>query len=202
MKTPTFPLLAALVLVPVFALAPSARAAGLSAFAAQKLAAREVNDEAKKSLVQISGKKSSIGVMPIEWQILFYDPYADQNGTKVTVAGNTITRIEQGYTQVDKLRLAAYKLEEVIEPAKLRKDSSDVLDILNRSSELSKVKVSSIELWLHKEGKGPAAPAIWRTRIWAQAAGSDKEIDIGTARINAQSGQIVELKLDLKKIQK
>ena len=175
---------------------------GVSAFGAQKIASREVNDVAKKSLVQIRGKKGTVGVLPIEWEVLFYDPYAEQNGTKVTVAGNTITRIEQGYTQMDRLRLAAYKMDEVIEPAKLRKDSSDVLDILKRSSQLTDVKVTSIELWLLKEGKGPTAPAIWRTKLWAQEAGKDTETEIGSARVNAETGQIVELKLNLKKIKK
>lgn len=198
MKPLTTALLAAFLLTG----AASLHAQGVTAFAAQKIAAREVNDVAKKSLVQIRGKKASIGTLPIEWEVLFYDPYASQNGTKVTVAGNTITRIEQGYTQMDKIRLAAYKLDEVIEPAKLRRDSSEVLEVLKRSSQLATVKVTSIELWLRKDGKGPSAPAIWRTRIWAQAAGSDAETEIGTARINAESGQIVELKLNLKKIQK
>lgn len=183
--------------------APVVHAANsVSAFGAQKIASREVNDVAKKSLVQIRGKKGSVGVLPIEWEVLFYDPYADQNGTKVTVAGNTITRIEQGYTQMDRLRLAAYKMDEVIEPAKLRKDSSDVLDILKRSSQLTDVKVTSIELWLLKEGKGPTAPAIWRTKLWAQEQGKDTETEIGSARVNAETGQIVELKLNLKKIKK
>lgn len=183
--------------------APLAQAAnGVSAFGAQKIASREVNDVAKKSLVQIRGKKGTVGVLPIEWEVLFYDPYAEQNGTKVTVAGNTITRIEQGYTQMDRVRLAAYKMDEVIEPAKLRKDSSDVLDILKRSSQLTDVKVTSIELWLLKEGKGPTAPAIWRTKLWAQEQGKDTETEIGSARVNAETGQIVELKLNLKKIKK
>jgi len=180
----------------------SQAANSVSAFGAQKIASREVNDVAKKSLVQIRGKKGTVGVLPIEWEVLFYDPYAEQNGTKVTVAGSTITRIEQGYTQMDRMRLAAYKMEEVIEPAKLRKDSSDVLDILKRSSQLTDVKVTSIELWLLKDGKGPTAPAIWRTKLWAQAPGKDTETEIGTARVNAETGQIVELKLNLKKIQK
>lgn len=183
-------------------LAHAATANSVSAFGAQKIASREVNDVAKKSLVQIRGKKGTVGVLPIEWEVLFYDPYADQNGTKVTVAGNTITRIEQGYTQMDRVRLAAYKMDEVIEPAKLRKDSSDVLDILKRSSQLTDVKVTSVELWLLKEGKGPTAPAIWRTKLWAQEQGKDTETEIGSARVNAETGQIVELKLNLKKIKK
>jgi len=178
----------------------SLSAQAISAFAAQKIATREANDIAKKSLVQIHGPKSSVGVLPIEWQILFYDPYADQNVTKVTVAGSTITRIEQGYVQMDRIRLAAFKQEEILSPAQLRKDSNDILAILQRSTELQKVKITSVAFALMKEGKGPTAPGIWHARLWAVADGTDKEVEFGKARVNAESGQILELKYDLKKL--
>jgi hypothetical protein len=178
----------------------AASAQSISAFSAQKIASREVNDIAKKSLVQIHGAKSSIGVTPIEWQVLFYDPYADQNVTKVTVAGSTITRIEQGYVQMQQARLAAFKQEEILEPAKLRKDSNDIIDVVKRSTELQKVKLSSAAFSLIKEGKGPAGVAVWTTRLWAMREGSDKEVEFGRAKVNAATGQILELKLDLKKL--
>jgi hypothetical protein len=180
--------------------ASAASAQHISAFTAHKIASREVNDIAKKSLVQIHGPKSSVGVLPIEWQVLFYDPYADQNVTKVTVAGNTITRIQQGYVQMDRLRLAAFKQEEIIDPAKLRKDSNEILQILQRSTELKNVKITSIALSLMKEGKGPLAPGIWHARLWAFRDGTNQEVEFGRARVNAESGQILELKYDLKKL--
>jgi hypothetical protein len=184
----------------LFALASTATAQGISAFSAQKIASREVNDLAKKSLVQIHGAKATVGILPVEWQVLFYDPYAEQNVTKVTVAGNTITRIEQGYVQMDRVRLAAFKQEEIILPAQLRKDSNEILAILQRSSELQRVKISSVALFLSKQGKGPVAPALWRARLWSIKEGTNKEVEFATAKVNAESGQILELKLDLKKL--
>lgn len=189
-----------LALLALLLTASAASAQHISAFAAQKIAAREVNDIAKKSLVQIHGPKSSVGVLPIEWQVLFYDPYAEQNVTKVTVAGNTITRIEQGYVQMDRMRLAAFKQEEVLSPTQLRKDSNEILAILQRSTELKNVKISSIALSLMKQGKGPTAPGVWHARLWAFPQGSDREVEFGRARVNAESGQILELKYDLKKL--
>ena len=180
--------------------AATASAQPVSAFTAQKIATREVNDIAKKSLVQIHGAKSSVGVLPVEWQILFYDPYAEQNVTKVTVAGNTITRIEQGYVQMDRVRLAAFKQEEILTPNQLRKDSNEILQILQRSTELNSVKISSIALSLMKQGKGPLAPGVWHARLWAIRQGTDQEVEFGRARVNAESGQILELKYDLKKL--
>lgn len=181
-------------------LSASASAQNISAFAAAKIATREVNDIAKKSLVQIHGPKSSVSILPIEWHVLFYDPYAEQNVTKVTVAGSTITRIEQGYVQMDRMRLAAFKMEEILAPETLRKDSNEILSILQRSTELKNVKISSLALSLMKQGKAPNSPGIWHARLWSMQQGGDKEIEFGRARINAATGQILELKYDLKKL--
>ena len=140
--------------------------------------------------------------MPVEWQILFYDPYAGQDGVRVTVSGNTITNIRDGYTQMDKFRVFAYKQEEVIDQGKLKIDSKDLLEILKRSSALKEIKISSVNLWLRKDDKGPMAPAIWEANLFASNTKGDKEVEFGFARVSAESGQVMELKMDLKKLGK
>lgn len=175
---------------------------GVSAFKAVEIARREVNDEAKGKLVQVVGPPSSVGLMPVEWEILFYDPYADQHGVKVTVSGTAITRIQVGYTQLDKMRLFAYKLEEVIEKKTLKVDSAAAVQALQRSTPLKNIKLSSVALWLRKEGKGPLAPGIWVVELFAPDAKNTKEIKIGEGRVSAQTGQVLSLKVDQKKIEK
>jgi hypothetical protein len=177
----------------------------LTAFQAIELAKREVNDDARKSLVQVFGHRSSVGQMPVEWSILFFDPYAQQNGVMVRVAGNTIVSIQEGYTQMNRMRLAAYKLEEVIDPKTLKLDSPAVLQALQRSTPLKNITLTSVELWLRKEDKNPRAPGIWNVTLFAMSKpdtkGNSKEIEIGKARISSETGQILDMKLDLKKIQ-
>ncbi|MFQ3670641.1 MAG: hypothetical protein SNJ84_04205 [Verrucomicrobiia bacterium] len=176
----------------------------LTAFQAVELAKREVNDEARNKLVQIFGPRSSVGLMPVEWHVLFFDPYAQQNGTMVRVAGNTIIAIQEGYTQMNRMRLASYKLEEIIEPRTLKLDSSAVLQALQRSTPLKNVKLTSVEMWLRKEDKAPGAPGIWQVTLFAESApdrqGKTREVEIGKARVSAETGQILNLNLNLRRL--
>lgn len=173
----------------------------LTALQAKDLAKREVNDTAKKGLIQISGKRGAVGVTPLEWEVLFFDPYADQDGTKVKVAGNVITQISQGYTQLDKFRLFAYKQEEVIDQSRIKLDSNDIVPALSRSSALANVKITSVDLILSKTDKGPLGTAMWSVTLYAKNQ-KDEETNFGKAQINAESGQIIDLKIDLKKLGK
>jgi len=171
----------------------------LTAYQAKDVAKREVNDVAKKSLVQIHGKRGAVGVYPLEWEILFYDPYADQDGTKVKVAGNVITQITQGYTQMDKARIFAYKQDEILDPTRLKVDSNEIVKILSRSSALNNVKITSVDLSLSKMSKGAMGSAMWSVVMYAKDS-KQEEVEFGKAQINAESGQILQLKIDLKKL--
>ncbi|NJK92142.1 MAG: hypothetical protein HC904_10115 [Blastochloris sp.] len=173
----------------------------LTALEAMQLAKREVNDTAKKSLVQIHGKRGSVGLYPLEWEILFYDPYAEQDGTKVRVAGNVITQISQGYTQLDRMRIFAYKQEEIVDQSRIKIDSKDIVPVLSRSSALNNVKISSVDLSLSKADKGPLGLGMWSVVLYAKNQ-KDDEVEFGKAKINAESGQIIDLKIDLKKLGK
>ncbi|MEM9445758.1 MAG: hypothetical protein AAGA18_10450 [Verrucomicrobiota bacterium] len=187
------------ILVLIFTLISSPLwAKDLTAIEAYKLAQKKVNKIAKTSLVQIEGKPNSPVVLPNEWNILFYDPYAEQNGTLVRVAGNSIVQISDGFTQLEKFRMAAYKQEEIILEDTLKIDSPDVLKILKEAPELRGIKISSIGLWLKKKGKGPLAPSHWRVTMLGLKDG--EEVRFGTANINCTTGTISDLKVDYKKL--
>lgn len=179
----------------------SAHAGDLTAFEAIALAKKEVNKIARKSLVEVEGSEDSPGILPTEWRVLFYDPYASQHGTMVRVAGNTIVEITDGYTQMKKFRMAAYKQEEIIEPDQLKVDSSKLLKILKGVQDLNGIKLSSLGLWLKKEEKGPLAPPIWHVTLYALRKGDGKEVKIGTAQIHGQSGEILETRIYPKRVE-
>lgn len=191
-----------LLLLVLFLTTVQAPAWAITAFEARNLARKEVNDIAKKNLVQIIGKPAPKGVLPIEWHVLFYDPYAQQNGTMLKIVGKNIVGIEDGYTQMDKFRVFAYKQEEVLDSSKLKKDSSDLLPILRRNSVLKGIKITTLGLWLKKDGKGPLAPAVWFVDIYANDLKGEKEVKFGTAKVNATTGQVTDLKVDLNKLGK
>lgn len=171
---------------------PSAWA--VTAFKAKDIAGKELNNEAKNKLVEVYGPRAPHGILPVEWRLVFYDPYAKQDGRMVRVAGDKVVEIDEGYTQLDRFRLAAYKPEEIIDPAHLKIDSNEVMGVLKRSTPLRDVKISSLEMRLRKESKGPIPP-VWNVRIYAVNA-NEKETEIGMARIASNTGQILELKIN------
>lgn len=172
----------------------------VTAFKARDIARREVNNVAKDKLIEIFGPKSSGSISPLEWHVLFYDPYAKQDGRLVKVVGDGVIGIEQGYTQLDQLRLAAYKLEEVINPRSLKIDSDRVINALSRSTPLRRVKISAMEMRLRKPDKGDV-PALWYVTLFARNPRTSKEVKLGTARVSSATGQIFEMELDLKKLE-
>lgn len=196
----------ALLLLVSLSLSPLQANSNLTAFQALEVAKKQVNAESRSRLVQIIGKKSAISVMPVEWAVLFFDPNAEQSGILVTIAGNSVIKVQDGYTQMDKFRLAAYKLEEVIDPKTLKVDSNKAVEGIERSSILNGLKLSSATLYLHKEGKAPMDPGIWEIVLYAlpklpPGKSQVTEVKIGTARVSAETGQVLELKIDLKKVQ-
>ena len=178
----------------------AAQSFAVTAFQAVEIARKQVNPYAAKSLVQIVGKSSAVSATPVEWQILFYDPSADQSGTMVTVGGNVVTSIRDGYTQTDKVRVFAYKMEEIIDPAKLKIDSSRIIPLLQAEANLKGVKISSVGLWLRKEKKSPLAAPVWLVDLFGTNAKANKEVKFGTAKLDAETGKIIRLDVDLKEI--
>jgi hypothetical protein len=172
----------------------------MTALEALNAARRNVNDIAKKSLVQIMGKKGKLGVTPKVWHVVFYDPYAEQNGTLVEVGAGGVESIRDGYTQMNKVRVFAYKMEEIIDASRIKIDSKDVLRILKKTSALSNIEVTGLDLWLRKISKGPLAAGIWRADVFSAPPHSDKEIRIGWAEIHSETGQILDLRLEPKKV--
>lgn len=175
-------------------------AQAVTAFKARDIARREVNNVAKDKLIEIYGPKASGSITPLEWNVLFYDPYAKQDGRLVKVVGDGVVGIEQGYTQLDQLRLAAYKLEEVINPRSLKIDSDRVINALRRSTPLRKVKISAMEMRLRKPDKGDV-PALWYVTLYARNPRTSKEVKLGTARVSSSSGQIFEMEFDFKQLE-
>jgi hypothetical protein len=182
-------------------------APAITAFQARDLANHQVNDKARNQVVQILGEKTSLGLTPVEWKVLFWDPLAEQDGTLVTVAGNTVTKIQDGYTQMGEFRMAAYKMEEIIDPKGLKIDSDAALAAVQRNTTLRDVKLTSVSFFLRKEDtQKPLTPGIWFLDLYAQSAkdkeGKSKEIKIGKAKVSADTGQVIGMDVDLKKLGK
>jgi hypothetical protein len=180
-------------LLPAF-LATLATVSGqTSAFSARDLAAQRVNDSARGKVLQIIGHRTEGSVLPQTWDILFYDTYASQNGTMVTVDKGSLGSIRDGFTQLEKARLLSYKEDEILAPDKLRRDSDDVLAILRKGTILQKIALSSTSMSLKSAGGGAG---VWHVVLYAPSAKDKTETRIGTAQVSAETGQILSFDIN------
>jgi hypothetical protein len=179
-------------------LVSSAGAKPLTAFQALPIAEGVVNPAAKKKLIQVWGDRSPQELTPEVWSYVFYDTTADQDGRKVTITGKTVSEIRDGYFEVNRFRLAAYKADEVMDPKRLKIDSDKALDVVRKSTQLKEVKLSTVKFELRQE-EDRMSP-VWTLILIADKEGYEKEI--GTAKVCAESGTILDFKADLKKLQK
>ncbi len=177
-------------LVALVSLSTPLQAKPLTAFQAVAIAAKNVPVDSQKKLVAIRGDRSATELTPDTWTALFYDETAGQQGRMVTVAGKAVTGIRDGYMELGRFRLAAYKLEEVVDPAQLKVDSDKALNLLSQTNLLKPYTLSSVTYTLEKD-KDLREP-IWRLEVYVDKGG--KEDDIGFARISAQDGKIIEMK--------
>ncbi|MDE1171346.1 MAG: hypothetical protein PW734_09100 [Verrucomicrobium sp.] len=171
------------------AFAAPLHAAPLSAFQAEAVASKQVPVGAQQRLVLVRGDRSTSNLTPDVWHFVFYDEMASQNGRLVTLTGNSVTGIQEGYFDLGNLRLAAYKLEEVIDPSTLKVDSDKALNILAQTNLLKPYTLSSVLYDLSRDQS--LREPVWRLRIYVDNNG--KEEYIGYARVSATDGRILEM---------
>lgn len=161
----------------------------MSAMKAVELAGKQVSPEARKSLLAIRGVKSNLSQSPTEWYIWFYDNTAMQEGKRVRVAGGSVVEIKEGYTELDRMRMAAYKPDETIRQELFKVDSDEVLSRISHHPNLKGLKISSLSYDLRK-AKGNVSP-VWAVTIYIEKNATEKEF--GTAKISAETGQIFDI---------
>jgi len=167
-----------------------------TAFEALKSAENHVAKESLGKVIQMNGARDGVSLTPGTWSFVFFDLNARQQGRIVMIRAGKPIEIRDGFFEIEKLRLAAYKADEVMVPSTLKFDSNQALQAVIKSSGLEKVKLSTVTFNLSKDN-GAHLP-YWKVRIFADKNG--KEADIGHAVVSAESGSIVESKIDLQKL--
>ncbi len=164
----------------------------LTGFQALEVAARVVAPASKNQVLQIEGPRSETELYPDVWKFVFWDANAKQNGRLITVSQGAVTEIRDGFFELDKFRLLAYKPDEVIPPSALKFDSDKALDAVLKSTQLQGIRLSSVTFSLSKDKE--VGQAVWKIEILADDGG--KENDIGYARVSAETGGILEMKIN------
>ncbi|SDU30424.1 hypothetical protein SAMN05444156_3180 [Verrucomicrobium sp. GAS474] len=178
-------------------LAPTAHAGLFSssktptAFEALDVAKKQVTPEIGSKLISITGERSETALTPDTWKFNFYDELASQHGRQITTKGKAVAGVRDGYTQLDKFRLFAYKLEEVVGPDQLKIDSDKALKIVQKTNLLNNYSLSSVLYTLARDSD--LREPVWKIQIFIDG-GDGKEKDAGYARISAFDGKVLELR--------
>lgn len=167
-----------------------------TAFEALKSAENHIAKESVGKLIQIVGERDATALTPSVWSFVFLDLTASQQGRLVTIRAGKPIEIRDGYFEKEKLRLAAYKADEVISPSLLKIDSHQALQAVIKSAGLEKVKLSTVTFRLNNDN-GAKLPR-WKLNLYADKEG--KEADIGHAIVSAETGSIIESKINLDKL--
>jgi hypothetical protein len=177
-------------------LAMASSSFAVTAFEARQIAEKMLNDQSRGKLIKIVGPKGE-GTTPESWRFIFYDPFANQNGRLIVVTGKGVTEIRDGYVELDAVRLASYKEDEILSPNEVKIDSDKALALVQKASLLQSVKLSAVKYELKKTDSNVVP--IWILTLYADVKGQNTEI--GTAKLSAENGQIFDLKIDNKKLQ-
>lgn len=175
-------------------------AQALSALGARNVAAKEVAPASRDSVLMIVGRRTTVGVVPQEWRVVFFGEDYQQHGVEVRVAGRVVVEMRDGYTHTNGFRLAAYKRNEIMPKERIRVDSSQVFDLLMKSAAFTERKPTSMDMVLRMDGKGPRAVPTWFLTLYGKRDRDGLEVEFGRARMSAETGQILDLKVNPRRL--
>jgi hypothetical protein len=132
------------------------------------------------------------GVDRRRWSYLFYDPYADSNGRLVVVVNGAVTKVDQGFVELDHFRMLPYKESEILPKSELKIDSDRALAEVQQAGHIENVPLTTVHYTLEMSDEN--AVPVWSLTIYCPRNGD--EIECGHARVSADTGQIFELKID------
>jgi hypothetical protein len=175
---------------------PTPAAPALTLFRARSIAEKAVGETVAKNLLLAMGPRRLDSVEPAYWRFLFWDAAARQNVRAVIVAGETVTKVDEGFVELGKLRIISYKKEEIITGDRLQVDSDQALVLARRTPELVNVPLSGVAYVLEK-GKGHLPP-VWVLTLFIQHKEDVEEL--GSVRVSAETGQVYDMRINFKLI--
>ena len=150
-----------------------------------------VSEHVKGKLVWIRSLKNT-GVARRRWSYLFFDPYAKSNGRLVVVRNGAVSKIDQGFVELDHARLLSYKEDEVMPKNELKLDSDKALAAVQTAGHIESVPLSTVHYTLEMNDDNNVP--VWYLTLYCIL--NDNEVECGHARVSAATGQIFELKID------
>ena len=150
-----------------------------------------VSNHVKGKLIWIRSLTGK-GVDRHRWTYLFFDPYADSNGRLVVVTNNAVSKIDQGFVELDHFRVLSYKESEVLGENRIKFDSDKALAAVVSAGHIENVPLTTVHYTLEMSDENNVP--VWSLTIYCPRNGD--EIECGHARVSAVTGQIFDLKID------
>jgi hypothetical protein len=165
-----------------------ARAVESTAFELMKEGEHDVPDDARGRVVQIRSDKSTNGLTPRTWFIVYCD--ARMKTTEVKFDGDKKPEPRRPF----QLFARALNPAALLDSSKLKIDSDKALKIAQNERLLDKVKLTSSRMTLEKWEEMP----VWKIHFWTEKPQEPgKSDDVGEIFVNAEDGKVVNRDLNL-----
>jgi hypothetical protein len=148
-----------------------------------------VGIQSKGKVLRIYSDKSTGGIEPSVWHVVYYDPDRFSKSIQVIFAGGQ----EQQVAPAVHIFHMPAKGRDVLDQSKVVVDSDRALDIAQTLPSLQGLTLTSSVLTLEIADAGP----VWTVQLWAaKKKDTTKEAKLGTVTISATDSSII--KSDLK----
>jgi hypothetical protein len=162
-----------------------------TAFQARAVAENVLSPHVKGRLIWIRSLIGT-GVDHRRWSFLYFDPYADENGRLVVVRDGAVVKVDQGFVELDHLRMLSYKESEILPQAGLKLDSDAALAAVLTAGNIQNVPLSTVHYKLEMSDENQVP--VWSLTLFTLL--NHNELEFGHARVSALTGQVFELKID------
>jgi hypothetical protein len=170
-----------------------AHAEDLSAFQLITEGNRYVGEQSRDKVVQIRSERSTSGLTPNVWFVVFYDPTAALKAAEVKFVGGKMVDVSRPLRLLEPISGA----DQPLDRTKLKVDSNKALQIVQDDSTLKNVKLYATQLKLERVGEGVlglsnTGEPVWKVKLWAKKVGGPSDKDIGEIWISANDGKVVK----------
>ena len=163
----------------------SAGAGEPTAFQLAKEGNRFIGEQSKDKVVQIRSEKSVGGLAPKIWFVVYYDPTAALKAVEVKFGAGKMLAVKRP------LRLLPITGSDApLDPAKLKVDSDQAIQIASKERLLEKLTLTASELKLQRARE--EAQPVWKVKLWAAKLNRpSKSVEVGEVTIGAQDGKVL-----------
>ncbi len=156
-----------------------------------KDANRFVGSDARKKILQVRSERSTNGLRPDVWSVVYFD---ETVRTKTTIVKFTAGKAPKIVRPFQLFKRPDPKT--AFDPSKVKIDSDAALQIAHKERLLDKVKLTSSRITLERWEDSP----VWKIEFWAEKAHDPgKNPDIGQIFVNVEDGTVVNRDLHIER---